>query len=211
MSISFGKKLKTIRAERGWTQDDLASRLGTSKQVISRYENGQRSPKITVVQAYADVLGVSRSFLIDDGQLQVQPEPWRSELMPVSTKRLPFLGEIACGEPRFAQEEHECYVNLTGDLLCDFVLRAKGDSMVGARIHDGDLVFVRQQDDVLDGEIAVVILDDEATLKRVRRTGQYTLLLPENPRYEPIVIGGEDETRDARIIGKAVAFQGILR
>ena len=90
-------------------------------------------------------------------------------------------------------------------------LRAKGDSMINARIHDGDLVFVRRQGDVNDGEIAVVVLDDEATLKRVRRKGSLTLLLAENPAYEPLVIGGEGETRAVHILGKAVALQTDIR
>ena len=127
--------------------------------------------------------------------------------IPLSTHRLPLLGSIACGEPLFAAEEFDSYTDFFSDTQADFALRAKGDSMINARIQDGDLVFVRRQDDVNDGEIAVVVLDDEATLKRVRRKGGFTLLLAENPAYEPLMIGGEGETRSVRILGKAVALQ----
>ena len=131
--------------------------------------------------------------------------------IPLSTRRIPLLGSVACGEPIFAAQELDNYVECGSAVQADFALRAKGDSMINARIHDGDLVFVRRQDDVHDGEIAVVVLDDEATLKRVRRKGGLTLLLAENPAYEPLVIGGEGETRAVRILGKAVALQTDIK
>ena len=87
----------------------------------------------------------------------------------------------------------------------DFCLRCNGDSMVGARIKDGDVVFIRQQPEVENGEIAAVIIDDEATLKRVYLSADKIILQPENPRYEPFVFVGE-ELSQIRIIGKAVAF-----
>ncbi|MCL2545034.1 MAG: helix-turn-helix domain-containing protein [Clostridia bacterium] len=149
--------------------------------------------------------------------VQETPAPYRPppspspELLPLSVRRIPLLGCVACGEPDFAAQEFDSYVECGSAIHADFALRAKGDSMINARIHDGDLVFVRRQDDVLDGEIAVVVLDDEVTLKRVRRKGGLTLLLAENPAYEPLVIGGEGETRAVRILGKAVALRTDIR
>ena len=139
------------------------------------------------------------------------PPPASPGPIPLSTRRVPLLGSVACGEPIFAAQEFDSYVECGSAIQADFALRAKGDSMINARVHDGDLVFVRRQDDVNDGEIAVVVLDDEATLKRVRRKGGLTLLLAENPAYEPLVIGGEGETRTVRILGKAVALQTDIR
>lgn len=98
------------------------------------------------------------------------------------------------------------------EIHADFALRAKGDSMTGARIQDGDIVFIRRQDTVNNGEIAAVLIDDEAALKRIRYLpGGMTMLQAENPAYEPIFIGGEGETRVVRILGKAIAFQGDVK
>ena len=88
-------------------------------------------------------------------------------IFPVTKKRIPYLGEISCGKPVFAREEHDCYVAAGDDIEADFCLRATGDSMIGARILDGDLVFIKASPMVDNGEIAAVIIGDEATLKRV--------------------------------------------
>ena len=132
-------------------------------------------------------------------------------VLPISVKRLPILGEIACGEPIYASEEHESYVSADKTLDADFCLRAHGDSMIGARIFDGDIVFIRSQDSVDNGEIAAVIIDDEATLKRVYFYPEESklILIPENPKYAPLVYLGVDLNK-IKIIGKAVAFQSTI-
>lgn len=132
-------------------------------------------------------------------------------IKPVKLRRFPLLGEIACGKPVFADEERESYVMADMDIRADFCLRAKGDSMIGARIYDGDIVFIREMPIVENGEIAAVIIDDEATLKRVYYyPSQGKLVLtPENPAYEPLVYVG-DELNQIRILGKAVYFMSAL-
>ena len=123
-----------------------------------------------------------------------------------------MLGAISCGVPTWVpEEEHEVFVSADSSLDADFCLRAQGDSMTGARIYDGDIVFIRQQESVDNGEIAVVIINDEATLKRVYYYPEKKKLIlsPENPKYAPFVFVGE-ELKDIRIIGKAVAFQSIV-
>lgn len=114
------------------------------------------------------------------------------------------MGDIACGEPIFANEEYGSFISTTDDLDVDFCLRAVGDSMIGARIYDGDIVFVRKQSTVDNGEIAAVLIDDEATLKRVYYYPDKNKLVlsPENPKYEPFVYIGE-ELSEVRILGKA--------
>lgn len=133
-------------------------------------------------------------------------------MLPITVQRVPLLGSIHAGEPTYAEESFDGYAVLGSAVRCDFALRVKGDSMVNARIYDGDIVFIRKQDTVENGEIAAVLLDDETTLKRVRflKNGR-TVLYPENPKYEPIFIGEEGETRSVRILGKAVAFQGDVK
>ena len=116
------------------------------------------------------------------------------------------------GKPIFAEEEHESYMCVGEDITADFCLRAKGDSMIGARIFDSDIVFIQKTDTVENGEIAVVIVGDEATLKRVYYDPEKEKLIlsPENPKYEPLVFIGS-ELQQIQILGRAIAFQSIIR
>ena len=192
--MEFGDILRQIRSERNLSQDEMAALLGTTKQVISRYETKKRIPRLSVVTAFAQKLGLPVAAL--SGEEPILPP----ELTPVSgRRRVPILGSAACGEPIYSP----------GD-------GTEGDSMIGDRIHSGDVVFLRSQDHVQDGEIAAVALDNEVTLKHVRRLRgpdgniAFTQLLPSNPAYAPIDIGGEGETRMVRILGKAVAVRFML-
>jgi len=205
--MDFGTNLKLLRKERGLSQDELAARLGTTKQVISRYENGQRVPRLSVVSDYARKLGVPLSRLSGE---EMDAEA------PAAGRRVPILGGAACGEPIYKPGDGTEFAVVDEDIACDFALIAQGDSMTGDRIHSGDLVFIRKQDTVRDGEIAAVALDNELTLKHVRRLRGadgsviFTQLMSSNPAYAPIDIGGEDETRMVRILGKAVAVRFSL-
>ncbi|MBQ7363236.1 MAG: helix-turn-helix domain-containing protein, partial [Clostridia bacterium] len=186
---------------------ELAELIGTSKQTIHRYENGVISnipPR--KIESLATALGTSPSELM--GWEDEEPD---TEGAPLSLKKIPMLGEIACGEPIYAAEERGSFVTLGGAIDADFCLRAHGDSMTGARIYDGDIVFIRQQSLVDNGEIAAVIIGDEATLKRVYfypDEGKL-VLSPENPRYAPLVYV-KNELDEVKIIGKAVAFQSAV-
>ncbi|MDO5299362.1 MAG: XRE family transcriptional regulator [Clostridia bacterium] len=209
--MEFGDILKQLRKERGLSQDELAALLGTTKQVISRYETKQRVPRLSVVAGFAQKLGVPLSSL--SGEAPMMPP----SLTPVGgRRRVPILGAAACGEPIYKPGDGTEYISVEDDLACDFALIAEGDSMTGDRIHSGDVVFIRSQDQVRDGEIAAVALDNEITLKHVRRLRSadgsvvFTQLLPSNPSFSPIDIGGEGETRCVRILGKAVAVRFML-
>lgn len=133
-------------------------------------------------------------------------------IRPVSKKRFPMLGEIACGKPIFATEEHESYIDASSSIDADFCLTARGDSMIGARIHDGDVVFIKQQPIVDNGEIAAVIIDGEATLKTwfYYPDKQKLVLNPANQSYEPLVYTGE-ELNTITCLGRAVCFMSYLR
>jgi repressor LexA len=122
-----------------------------------------------------------------------------------------MLGEIACGEPIFADEDREHCVMVDMDIDADFCLTAKGDSMINARINDGDIVFIKEMPIVENGEIAAVIIGDEATLKRVYYYKEQNKLVlnPENPKYEPLVYLN-DELNSIRILRKAVYFMSAL-
>ena len=200
-------RIKELRKARKMTLEELADAVGTSKQTIHRYENGviPNIPK-EKVEAISRVLMVSPSMLLgwSDGERAI----------PVGARRknaLPMLGEISCGEPIYISSEHDNYVAASSELDADFCLRAHGDSMIGARIYDGDIVFIRKQDSVDNGEIAAVAIDDEATLKRVYyypNEGK-VVLMPENPKYAPLVYIKE-ELDTIKILGKAVAFQSAV-
>ena len=131
-----------------------------------------------------------------------------NNLYDVSKKKFPLLGSVACGEPIFANEDKECYIMADKDINADFCLIAKGDSMLPL-IHNGDIVFVKKQSMVNNGEIAVVIIDDEATLKRVYQNEDMITLMPENRAYKPIMIKDKD-IKNILICGKAVAYQSLL-
>lgn len=203
--------LRALRKEKGMTLEELASRIGTSKQTIHRYENGVISniPPEKIV-AIAEALDTTPANLMgwSDSSFSVADA---FGAIPIGMKKLPILGAIACGEPIYADEEHESYAAIDSSLDADFCLRAQGDSMIGARIFDGDIVFIRSQNSVDNGEVAAVIINDEATLKRVYYypEEEKLILSPENPRYAPLVYIKE-ELDTIKILGKAVAFQSTV-
>ena len=203
-------RLRELRHERGLTLDALAELVGTSKQTVQRYETGviANIPK-EKVEALALALGVAPALLMgwDGAEAEPMPRGVRS-MASVSVKTLPVIGAIACGKPILATESHESFVVADSKLDADFCLYAQGDSMTGARILDGDIVFIRSQAAVDNGEIAAVIINDEATLKRVYYypEDEKLILSPENPRYAPLVFIGK-ELENIKILGKAVAFQ----
>lgn len=199
---------------------ELSALTGISKSALQRYATGETG-KIPPerIEAIARAANVSAAYLLgwaDDPQAfpaQGAPGP---DLPPgalaITVRRIPLLGSIHAGEPTYAEEEFDGYVAVGTAVPCDFALRVKGDSMINARIHDGDIVFIRKQDTVENGEIAAVLIDDDTTLKRVHHLpGGMTMFTPENPSYPPILVGGEGETRSVRILGRAVAFQGNVK
>lgn len=134
-----------------------------------------------------------------------------SNILPMpKMRKVPLLGAIACGSPILAQENLDGEVDIPAEINADFALRCKGDSMINARIFDGDTVYIRQQEEVEHGEIAAVLVGEEATLKRVYLFDDHISLEAENPQYRPMVYWGED-MNGIRILGKAVAFTSTVR
>lgn len=130
---------------------------------------------------------------------------------PIGKQRFAMIGKVACGKPILANEEVEYYVEVGVDIKADFCVKAVGDSMINARIHDGDIVFIREQPTVENGEIAAVLIGDEVTLKRVfYQQGKKITLQAENHLFEPLTYIGE-ELNQIRILGKAVAFQSDVK
>lgn len=212
----FKERLTEALQARHMRAAELARRTGLSKARISQYVNGKFVPKPEALLDIAEVLGVSELWLLgktDD--MTPTPSltiPCPENLSPLRLRRYPVLGEIACGRPILAVEDPDAGYVTAADTTADFCLTAKGDSMIGARIFDGDEVFIQQTDVVENGEIAAVVVEGEATLKRVYYypEEQKLVLEAENPDYEPLVFIGPD-LETVHILGRAVAFQSKLR
>ena len=212
----LSRNIRFLRKQRGWGQDDLATRLGyKSYTTIQKWESGVSDTPLKIVHALADLFQIDIHDLTNR-DLEISGSRASSisgipNIIPMPEKRqVPLLGTIACGEPILATENIEDYVAIPKELPGDFALTCKGDSMINARIFDGDIVYIRQQDTVENGEIAAVLIDNEATLKRVRLFDDHIVLEPENPMYKPLVYWGE-EMNLVRILGKAVAFTSAVR
>ena len=207
MTQTFAIRLRALRQERGLSQQKLSELLHISKSSINMYERGEREPGFETLQALASFFEVDLDYLLGNSPYKNKDQWSRAT---GNRQRLPVLGAIACGQPIFANEERE-WICADPGLQADFCLYARGDSMVGARIFDGDLVFIRKQDTVENGAIAAVVIDDSATLKRVYyypKEGTLSLHA-ENPQYPPLVYTKEELNR-IHIVGKAVAFQSVL-
>ena len=205
--MGIGSRIDALISARGTRPGTLAREAGVSKNTvysIIKRDNDKVDPDI--LARLAKALAVPLSALYGEDT----PLPAHPDILPVQVCRIPMLGSIACGEPIYAEPVICCQTE-GGEPPFDFALRCKGDSMIDARIYDGDVVFIRKQDYVDDGTIAAVMVDDDATLKRVYRLADGRIeLRAANARYAPIIIGGEGETRNVRILGKAVAFQGQI-
>lgn len=188
--MTIGERIKTRREALKISQESLALHLGLrSRSSIAKIEAGVNNLPINLIEKAAEYLDTTPAYLL------------------TGSRGVPLLGEIACGEPIFADEHYERFVDT--DTPADFCLRARGDSMVGARIYDGDVVFIRKCETVTNGEIAAVLIGDEATLKRVYKKGDTLELHPENPNF-PIMTYKGANLNGVRILGRAVAFYGKL-
>lgn len=205
--MGLREALIQLKTENGLTTERLSQRSGVPKGTLNKLLNGEtKNPTAATLRRLADALNCPVELLCADGDM---PELRNAQdILPVRRRLLPMLGDIAAGAPIYAEEQYEM-IACDDSLKCDFALRVRGDSMTGARIHDGDIVFIRSQDDVDDGEIAAVLLNDEATLKRVYHIRNGLQLLPMNPSYAPMVFTF-DECDSIRILGKAVGFQSRL-
>lgn len=214
---TIGSRIRNRREELGLSQDELGKRLGyKSRSSINKIELDQRSLTQSKIKAIADALETTPSYIMGwnepDVKLDEEDLKFFDNLFPIETKKFPLLGNIACGKPIFADEQFEAYVEAGANIKADFCLRAKGDSMIGARIYDGDIVFIHKQEMVDDGEIAAVLIDDEATLKRVYYDQENNViqLFAENPQYKTMRFVGK-ELNHIRILGKAVALQTDIK
>lgn len=204
--MTTGERIKELRLKNDMTMEELAEKLGLQKAAIYKYESGLVvNLKRSVIEKLSQIFNVSPSYImcLEDNPAQSAQIPTAPNISPMpEMKQWKVLGGTACGEPIFKElEEESVWAPVSID--ADFVFRCVGDSMINARIFDGDVVFVKACP-VEDGQIAVVRIGDEYTLKRIYHGPDYLELRAENPMYKPIIIRGEQE--NAEIVGRAVQF-----
>lgn len=193
----FAENIKRYRKIHNENAVDLAAALGVAQSTISDWENGKKMPRSGAIERISDHYKINKSDL-----LMPYEEPGIYRVKNEDIVDLPIVGKVSCGNGMVAYENIEGYEPTPRDWLNGgkyFYLRAKGDSMINARIMDGDLLLIRQQEDVENGEIAAVQIEDDAVLKRVFKTDDKVILQSENYRYSPIILDG---SKNMRIIGK---------
>lgn len=210
--LNLYKNIKLKREELGLSQDELARLTGyTSRSSVAKIEKGIVDLPQTKIELFAKALKTTPSELMgwaeeSKSQSQNSSIPTAENIFPMpKTKRVPLIGTIACGAPIYADENFEDMLPVPDYINADFCLRCQGDSMIDARINDGDVVYIRAQPIVDNGDIAAVLIGDEATLKRVYVYPNKLVLQAANSTYEPLIYVGE-EVEYVRILGKATHF-----
>lgn len=206
--MNIGDIMRVRRQELGLTLEEVGDYVGVGKSTVRKWEHGDiENMKRDKIALLSKILKLSPLTFITGEVEYGTPD----NIIPLpKMKKIPLLGTIACGEPILATENIEALINADENLNADFALRCKGDSMINARIFDGDIVYIREQPDVEDGEIAAVLIGEEATLKRVYKYPSKVVLRPENPLYDDMIYSKE-EMNEVRILGKAVAFLSAVR
>ena len=206
--MTIYQRIKYLRESSNMTQQELAEKVGfKTASAVNKIELGLRDINQTKILAFANALGVTPGELMGDSKSNtIIPN-----IIPLpKTKMVPLVGTIACGEPILANENIDEMVPMPEYINADFALRCKGDSMINARILDNDIVYIRQQETVENGEIAAVLIDNEATLKRFYRYGDTVVLRAENPNYKEFEYKKE-QLNEIKILGKAVHFLSVVQ
>lgn len=199
--MNIGDYIKKLRTENGYSQEELGKMLGVQRAAVQKWECGTvKNLKRDTIKKLSEIFNVPTSYFIDDEYLS-----YNNIISFPKMNKIPLIGTIACGTPILATENLDGEVTVPEDINADFALRCKGDSMIEARIQNGDIVYIRQQPTVENGEIAAVLIDDEATLKRVYLSENTITLVACNSKYQPYVYTGE-RLDQIRILGKAVGF-----
>ena len=207
--MTIYERIKYLREERGMSQQELAERVGyKTASAVNKIELGLRDINQSKIVEFAKALNTTPSYLLGDDQFNIFSIP---NIIPIpKMKEIPLLGTIACGEPITAIENIETYITVDAKANVDFALKCKGDSMINARIFDGDIVYIHSQPDVENGEIAAVLIDNEATLKKVYKYPNKLILSPCNPTHNDLIYT-EEQLENVRILGKAVLFVSVVR
>ena len=204
--MTVGQRIRARRLELELTVDEVAEAIGKNRATVYRYESGEiEGMPIAVLEELAKALQTTPGDLLSASDADVFEH--FPNLTRIGKATFPLFSGIACGEPLPMDERIETYVSATTDIQADFVLRAVGESMEPG-IQDGDLVFIRSQPTVDNGQVAAVAIGDNATLKRIfwYPDRKILLLRADNPQFQELIYQN-DELEQVRILGKAIALQ----
>lgn len=205
---SFSKRLKDALEMRGVSQAELSKRTGINRSSISTYLKGEYKAKQDKVDLIAQALNVSPAWLMG---FDIQPSGLPKLPNGAELKKVPMLGYAAAGKPLDDLNQDVFYVNIDDKYDVDFCITVSGDSMIGANIFDGDIIFIKKTSEVANGRIACVQIDREKVcLKRFYKNGDMVTLVSENPRYPPMVFT-KDNCESLQILGLAVIKQSEIK
>lgn len=196
----MANNIKRLMKKAGKSRVQICDELGIKYTTFTDWVNGNRYPRIDKIELMANYFGVPKSELVE------APDTLPKGAVPYNpTRKVPLLGQIAAGLPLYAEQNIEGYVWTDRNHGAEyFALRVRGDSMNGARIYDGDIILVRRQNVVEDGEIAVILVNDDATIKRYHCNGSTVILSPQstNPVHQPQIYSLKENR--ISILGKVV-------
>lgn len=205
--MGFSNNIRFLRKQRNLTQEELAEMVGyKSFTTIQKWETGDSEPNMGVLRQLADIFHLSISELVEtDLESKATSRPLPSNIILPSAHKLPIMGTICAGDGVVCEDDYQGTFIVDIDVKADYCLKVHGDSMIGANIYDGDIVFISKSYDFVQNQIyAIERLDyNEASLKRVTQDGDTLILNPCNPEYHAMVTDYEE----VRIIGRCV---GVL-
>lgn len=198
--------VKELRERAGLQQKEVALAVGVSYPTVSEWEHNKKDPSGDRLRKLSDLFRVDPGVIL--GYRPLTADEYRPDIIHLSG-RVPLIGEIACGTPITADQNIEEMISLPDGVRADFALRCRGTSMVPT-FNEGDIVLIRQEPDVADGKIAAVLIDNEATLKRIHHLHDGVMLIPDNTAdFSPVMLSGDDAA-SIRILGVAVGYVRML-
>jgi repressor LexA len=195
----IGDKIKKLRQSNNLNQTQFGKKLFVTPGAVSQWEKGLTRPDTERLLQISKEFGVPLDYFNDGTEIIID-----KNILPIRHNAVPIVGTIACGTPIMAEQNIDGYADLPDGVRADFALRCRGDSMTPT-FNDGDIVLLRQQPDVENGQIAAVLIDGEATLKHVYHEQGGLLLVADNPAYAPMHVTQSD-SEYSLIQGKAVGY-----
>ena len=205
--MSIAENIKRIRAEHGLSQAELGKIAGVSDKAVSTWELGLKTPRMGAVEKMANYFGITKSAIVDDAPMTSLQKPVVPPgFMPMPEMvQVPLIGSIACGTPITAEQNIKSYVGVPAAWRADFALECHGDSMAPT-ICDGDVVCIRSQPEVEQGQIAAVRIGEEATLKHCYYQTGVVQLIADNPSVCPPMVYTGSDLDEIEVEGLAVGF-----
>lgn len=191
----IAKNLKRLMNDRELSNVELSEIIGVSESTVGKWLLEKSIPRMGAIEKLANYFHINKSDLLED---RSNAKEIKLDIQP---RKIPILGKIAAGTPILAVENHEDYFDTSEFINADFALQIQGDSMIGSRIYDGDIVFLKKQSYIENGQIGAFLIDGEATLKIFNKQNNTVMLLSSNPNYSPIVLNPDKENL---ILGKLI-------